>query len=142
MYLASKFGCFDEDKTKTERIAQERANRRSARLTAKRLWDFGYRVIVPHSMMGLPTPTESRECDLDVDREAIMQTCLEVVADCDVLYVMRNWKRSSGAIREYNQAQRLNMPVLRTYEEAEEFLKFAREVRKPFLPQRPYSDDT
>jgi hypothetical protein len=102
---------------------------------------MGYRVVVPHSALGLPTPTAADQSDLDVNREAIMQTCLELVADCDVLYVMRNWKRSSGAIREYNQAQRLDMPVLRTYEEAEEYLTFARELRKPFLPKRPYSHD-
>jgi hypothetical protein len=142
LYLAGKLGDFTDGKPVDQRVAQEEANRRSAQQTARHLWDVGFRVIVPHSMMGLPTPTATRKSDIDVDRETIMQTCLEVLADCDVLYVMRNWKRSSGAIREYNQAQRLDMPVLRTYGEAEEYLTFAREVRKPFLPKRPYSHDT
>jgi len=140
LYVAGKFTDFTEDKPLDQRIGQEESNRRSAQQTARRLWDIGFRVIVPHSMTGLPTPTATRQSSIDVDREAVLQTCLEILAECDALYFMRNGKRSSRANREQSIAQRLNMPVVHNYEEARQYLERTRESRRAFFPKKLHSN--
>jgi hypothetical protein len=126
-YVAGKFG--------DSSIADEKANRRSARQTAQILWKIGYRVIVPHSMMGLPPPSELDERgELNVDREDIMSLCLRVLSTCDCLYLMHGWERSPGSIRERQHAQRLDMPILTSYEEAKHYLENVHHARHVRLP--------
>jgi len=131
IYIAGKFG----DQT----VGDEEANRSSARSTAEMLWRIGYRAICPHSMLGLPVPSKTEEHEQydDIGREDIMQTCLEVLSTCDCIYLMPNWRRSSGSIREYQHAQRLGLAVIRDYDEARHYLNCVHFARhKQF-----YSDD-
>ena len=133
IYVAGRFG----DHT----IDQEEANRKSARTTALMLWRIGYKAICPHSMLGLPTPTEVEENDnLDIEREEVMRACLDVLSTCDCLFLMRNWSRSPGSLREYHYAQRLGMPILRDYDEAREYLERVHHARHRYLPKDTQSD--
>jgi len=126
-YVAGKFG--------DSSMEDEQANRRSARQTAQILWKIGYKAIVPHSMMGLPTPSavETRE-NLQVEREDVMSLCLRVLSTCDCLYLMHGWERSPGSIRERQYAQRLDMPILTSYEEAKHYLENVHHARHVRLP--------
>jgi len=141
LYLAGKLGDFTDGKPVEERIAQEEANRRLAQQTAEQLWNMGFRVIVPHSMTGLPTPTAIQQnSSLDVDEKAVMQTRLEPLVDCDALF-MRNGQGLLRAVeKNHNTAQSLNMPVLHNYEEARQYLERAREDCRPSFPKEPHSN--
>jgi len=141
LYLAGKLGDFTDGKPVEERIAQEEANRRLAHQTARQLWNMGFRVVVPHSMTGLPTPTAIQQnSSLDIDEEAVMQTHLEPLADCDALF-MRNGQGSLRAIEKYHDiGQSPNMPVLYNYEEARQYLERVREDRRLSLPEESRSN--
>jgi len=117
-------------KLSDQTVGDEEANRSSARSTSEMLWRIGYRAICPHSMLGLPTPKAMDDNDhYDISREEIMRTCLEVLSTCDCIFLMNNWRRSSGSIREYQQAQRLGLAVIRDYDEARHYLDCVHHAR-------------
>ncbi|PSO45124.1 MAG: hypothetical protein BRC25_03050 [Parcubacteria group bacterium SW_6_46_9] len=141
LYLAGKLRDFTDGKPVEERIAQEEANRRLAHQTAEQLWNMGFRVIVPHSMMGLPTPTAIQQnSSLDVDEEAVMQTRLEPLTGCDALF-LRNGQDSLRAIEKCHYTEQFpNLPVLYNYEKARQYLERAQENCRPFLPEEFHSN--
>lgn len=114
VYIAGKFG--------DTSVEDEKRNRESARETAKKLWDIGYRAIVPHSMMGLPTPSEVESEQSEASREDVMSLCMQVLSTCDCIFLKDGWRQSSGSLREYNYAQRLGIATLRNFDEAEYYL--------------------
>ena len=79
-------------------------NIRRAERTALKYWKKGYAVICPHKNTAL---MDGGCCDkvwLDGD--------LEMVRRCDMIVMMRNWRKSEGARNEHALAKRLGIRIV------------------------------
>jgi len=78
-----------------------------ARAAAYKLWQQGYAVICPHMNSAF------------MDGESMGATCqmfydgdIEILGRCDAIYMLKDWKESTGARAEYQQAIELRLEVL------------------------------
>ena len=71
-------------------------NIKNAREAAKELWRQGWAVICPH----LNTAHFDGVCPDDV----WLRGDLEILSRCDAIYMLRNWRDSSGAVAEHDAA--------------------------------------
>ena len=82
-------------------------NINKARTAAVKLWNKGYAVICPHTnsifMDGINTDTTFLEGDL------------EILKRCDVIYMLKGWRKSQGATAEHDLAKKLKKEII--YEE-------------------------
>ena len=65
-----------------------------ARAKGLELWKLGYGVITPHmntAFMGLTY-------------EEVMPGDLEILSRCDAIYLLKGWRQSKGAVREWKRA--------------------------------------
>jgi len=79
-----------------------------ARTVARQLWYMGLIAICPHTnsiMMG----------GNDLPPEVFLEGGLEILRRCDAIFMLRNWKESIGAQKEWELAKELDIPVI--YEE-------------------------
>ena len=72
-----------------------------ARAKGQELIHAGYAVIIPHlnSMF------------MHVTREQIMPVDLEIINRCDAIYLLKGWKQSKGAVREWKRALALGLEL-------------------------------
>ena len=71
-------------------------NIRAAEAATVRLVQMGYAVICPHknsAHLGGVAPDETW-----------LQICLEIVSRCDAIYLLKGWRQSKGAKREWKRA--------------------------------------
>ena len=52
--------------------------------------------------------------------EDCMKLCEAMLGCCDTIYMLRDWEKSRGAMKEYHLAMAADMIVLRQYEEKEQ----------------------
>ena len=83
-------------------------NIHKAKVAAKRLWDEGWAVICPHAN----TAFFSGEEDHEVDRLKWIEGDLEMLWRCDAIYMLRDFRKSRGAMEEYRQAQLRGLEIL------------------------------
>lgn len=95
------------------------ANINSVKATRDALWLMGYHTFCPHSndeavhMRGVPY-------------EHLLQYDLWIIGHHDCIYLMRNWKKSEGCIRERNRAVEKELVELHNLKEAERFITWWR----------------
>jgi hypothetical protein len=79
-----------------------------ARKHALELWKQGYAVICPHTnSIFMGHGTEDKDCfDLFIKGD------LEFIKRCDVIYLLPNWKESTGAKMELKEAKRLGLEII------------------------------
>lgn len=99
LYSRNKRGGIANDKEKEENIQM-------ARDAAVRLWEDGYTVICPH----LNTTFFERDCNCSY--EDYITGDLEIVKRCDIIYMLKGWELSPGALREFTLAKQLNKTIL------------------------------
>ena len=87
-------------------------NIRRAEAAAIRLWDAGFGVLCPH----LNTAHFEVKCP-NVGTEAYLETDLQLLRACDILYLLPGWKGSSGSVGEKNMAKRLGLPIYQSITE-------------------------
>lgn len=75
-----------------------------AKRAAVRLWQRGYAVICPH----LNTANFDGLCD----DEVWLTGDLEILARCDTVYMLTNWKASEGARAEHRLAADLGKEIV------------------------------
>lgn len=75
-----------------------------ARVVAISLWKQGYAVICPH----LNTAHFDGYCPDKVWLDGDM----EIMARCDIVYMMRDWRDSVGARKEHEVAHNLGMEII------------------------------
>ena len=89
---------------RNETIGGTFKNIMQARDGAVRLWNEGWVVVCPHLntflMDGLCPDSTWLEGDL------------EILARCDAIYMLRNFRNSSGAIQELAVAQKLGLEII------------------------------
>lgn len=83
-------------------------NIHKARKTAIRLWEEGYTVITPH----LNTALFGLYWDCKCTYNDYLEGDLELVRRSDILYMLKNWGFSKGAIKERELALQLNIPII------------------------------
>lgn len=81
------------------------ANIAQARAIAGLLWERGHAVICPHMN------TAHFDDDFDVTWEQYLQGDFNMIARCDGMVMVENWRDSKGAKMEYDYACLLKMPV-------------------------------
>jgi len=93
VYLAGKYsGDIHEN------IAQARAK-------AIELWNIGYTVICPH------LNTIHFEIDCDIEYAEYIKGDQEILRRCDAIFMLEGWEQSSGAVKEYEEAMILGVPI-------------------------------
>ncbi len=75
-----------------------------ARKVAKELWQAGYAVICPHSNTAF--------FDGIVTDEMVLKGDIEILKRCDFIAMMPGYKKSKGAVTEYDFAVGNNIPVI------------------------------
>lgn len=78
-----------------------------AKTLALELWKKGYAVICPHANTDLPIIVADKECEEDI----WLNGDLAMLARCDALVVMPNWKGSKGTEGEIAFAEKHNIPI-------------------------------
>lgn len=81
-------------------------NIRRAEAAAIRLWDAGFGVLCPH----LNTAHFEVKCP-SVGTEAYLETDLQLLESCDILYLLPGWHKSSGSIGEEHRMKELERPI-------------------------------
>src|SRR5690554_6834730 len=76
----------------------------AARDLAKKLWKQGYAVICPHSNSGLMDGT--------VGEDIFLAGYLKILEQCDIVFFLPNWRKSEGAVAEYEHANRCGIKTL------------------------------
>ena len=87
-----------------DKVDKVNRNIRIARDIGIKLWEKGYAVITPHCNTNHFESTE-------LTYEDIMLGDIELIRRCDCVYMVYNWKKSKGAIRERDLAIKLNLPI-------------------------------
>jgi len=70
-----------------------------------KLWKLGYAVLCPH--------TNTSFMDGVMPDQAFLDGTMEMLKRCDLIYMIPNWKQSSGAILEREYAQKNGIPELK-----------------------------
>ncbi|HRF49353.1 MAG TPA: DUF1937 family protein [Anaerolineales bacterium] len=81
------------------------ANIQAAREVAIKLWEMGHAVICPH------LNTAHFEVDCNAKYDDYMRGDFELLAVCDAIVMLPNWRDSNGAVAELNYANELGMGV-------------------------------
>jgi hypothetical protein len=72
---------------------------------AAELWQMGHVAICPHGN------TAHMEHMIDVSPQQYCEGDIEIVKLCDAIVMTEYWKQSKGAVGEFDEAKRLDMPV-------------------------------
>ena len=72
-----------------------------ARARGLALIKLGYAVIIPHMNSAF----------MPVTRDEIMPVDLEILSRCDAIYLLRGWRMSKGAQREWKRAIALHLEI-------------------------------
>jgi len=84
-----------------------------ARLAAHKLWSEGWAVICPHANTAFFGGVGEKDRDNpDGDWMKWLRGDLEMIARCDAIYMLDNWKDSKGAKMELKEATRLKKEIL------------------------------
>ena len=75
-----------------------------ARKVAKGLWKMGYMVVCPHLNSAL--------MDGIVPDEVFLRCDLMLLKQCDVVVIMKGWRKSKGTLGEIACAKDNNIPVV------------------------------
>ena len=81
-------------------------NIRRAEAAAIRLWDAGFGVMCPH----LNTIHFEVKCP-NVGTKAYLETDLQLLESCDILYLLPGWEGSLGSVGEKDRAKELGLPI-------------------------------
>ncbi|MHB9019387.1 MAG: DUF1937 family protein [Minisyncoccota bacterium] len=81
------------------------ANIERAKRVAAQLWEQGHAVICPHAN------TAHFEELCNCSYEDYMKGDFAILSRCDLLYMLKDWKDSAGAVRELAFAQERGIPV-------------------------------
>jgi hypothetical protein len=73
---------------------------------AVKLWDLGFTAIAPHL-----NSAHFEDMCTDCDYTGFLEGYLLVLAECDAILLVDNWKESKGACIEKNFAEDLGIPV-------------------------------
>ncbi len=76
-----------------------------ARTVARQLWGMGFAAICPH------TNTILMGGD-DLPPDIFLEGDLEILRRCDAIFMLDGWRKSEGAIREWELAKDLGMLVI------------------------------
>lgn len=68
----------------------------------------GYFPIIPHNNTA---HFEDHVYQTDIDYDYWLNGYIELLERCDAIYMLRNWRESNGAMKEYKQAVKLNKEV-------------------------------
>jgi len=99
LYIAGKYS--DKDDTK------QLANIRHAGQAAIAMWRKGYAVICPHLNTALFDWTYP-----EVERNVWIDGDLEILRRCDVVYFLKGYEESEGAMLEFKLANDLGLEIL------------------------------
>jgi len=77
---------------------------RAMKISAE-LWQMGHVAICPHGN------TAHMEHMIDVSPQQYCEGDIEIVKLCDAMVMTEYWKQSKGAVGEFDEARRLDMPV-------------------------------
>jgi len=91
-------------------------NIRRAEALALEAWRCGCAVICPHTNTRFFSGAAPDPVWLDGD--------LEMLRRCDAILMTPDWKRSSGATKEWELARELDMAVLYSIEDLKEWLEY------------------
>ncbi len=91
-------------------------NIRRAEAVAIQVAEVGCYPITPH------TNTRGYFEHAQPDADFWLQATLELMRRCDAVLMMPNWRESSGAIGEFNEAVRMGKPTLYTLDELQAWL--------------------
>jgi hypothetical protein len=104
VYVSGRYSA-DKNLSAAQQIIQTQEHIELAGRVAAELWDLGHAVICPHtntSQFLVPTRATYRQ---------IMKGDLMMVARCDAIVMLPNWKASNGATEEFEYAKKLGVPV-------------------------------
>ena len=79
-------------------------NIQRASLKAKELWKHGYAVLCPH------LNTAHFENVLTI--EQLLEGDLEMLSRCDLIYMLKGWEESAGAVMEHALAKDMGMVII------------------------------
>ena len=96
-------------RSKNNKICEVVQNIRNAEKIALKYWKLGYAVICPHKNTAL--------FDGYCDDKIWLEGDIEILKRCDIIVMMSNYLKSSGAIAELNFATENNIEVIFDYEE-------------------------
>jgi hypothetical protein len=96
-------------RSKNNKICEVIQNIRNAEKIALKYWKLGYAVICPHKNTSL--------FDGYCDDKIWLEGDLEILKRCDIIVMMSNYFKSSGAIAELNFAEENNIEVIFDNEE-------------------------
>ena len=91
-----------------------------ARRVARQLWKMGLVAICPHMNTAFMD-------GYDILPKTFLEGDLELLRRCDGILMLSNWKQSEGAIREWEVAKELEIPVIY---EADGLLEFIMRVSR------------
>jgi hypothetical protein len=80
-------------------------NIEAATLVAAKLWEKGHAVICPHAN----TAHFEKLCEATYDQ--YLEGDLKIIARCDALVLLPGWEHSKGALREFDYATWLGLPI-------------------------------
>jgi len=78
-------------------------NVRQAERVALQVWKMGYAAICPHC--------NTRMFFGEIDEDLAMKGCLEILQRCDGVLFIQGWEGSEGAMIEWQEARRRNIPI-------------------------------
>lgn len=82
-----------------------------AEYAAMRLWKNGYAAITPH----LNTAHFEKYEDDNLNYNVWIEGDMEILSRCDVIFMLKDWTKSKGAVREHEWAIKNDLSVY--YEE-------------------------
>lgn len=83
------------------------------------LWNLGAAVICPHTNTAFFDTNKQFKKTF----HEFLEGDLAMLNYVDAMYLLPNWKKSAGALIEFEYANGINIPMLDTLKEAEKFLK-------------------
>lgn len=85
-------------------------NIRKAEAVAIEVWKAGYVALCPHM--------NTRLFGGILPDEVWLKGAFELMQRCDAVVFVPGWEKSEGTLAEYDEAQRLNMPVFNNIKDA------------------------
>lgn len=92
----------------TERGVLE--NIRAAEAVAVEVWKAGHVALCPH--------LNSRLMGGICDDKVFLNGAIELMKRCDAVVFVPGWEKSKGTLAEYDEAQKLNLPVFNNIKDA------------------------